>query len=41
MPRLEGSGNVILTDDVIASEALRLLKNNLVAARCVQGGSQC
>jgi len=27
--------NNILTDDVIAKEALRLLKNNLVAAKCV------
>jgi hypothetical protein len=35
MPKLNGSGNVLLTDDVIASEALRLLKNELVAARLV------
>lgn len=35
MPRLNGTGNVLLTDDVIAAEALRLLKNELVAARLV------
>lgn len=34
-PRLEGTNNVLLTNDVIAAEALRLLKNNLVAARLV------
>jgi len=33
MPRLEGTDNIILTDDVIAKEAMRLLKNNLVATR--------
>lgn len=33
MPRLNGDGNVLLTDDIIAKEALRLLKNNLVQAR--------
>lgn len=35
MVAVEGSGNRFLTDDVLAAEALRLLKNNLVAARCV------
>src|SRR5687768_13253154 len=35
MPNTEGTGNVFLTDDVIAKEALRLLKNNHVAARYV------
>lgn len=35
MPRLSGTANVLLTDDAIASEALRLLKNELVAARLV------
>lgn len=35
MPRLSGDGNVTLTDDVIAKEALRLLKNELIASRCV------
>ncbi len=33
MPLLNGSGNVLLTNDVIAKEALRLLKNNLVYGR--------
>lgn len=33
MPALNGSGNVLLTNDVIAKEALRLLKNNLVYGR--------
>jgi hypothetical protein len=35
MPRKSGDGNVLLTDDVIAKEALRLLKNELVYARLV------
>lgn len=35
MPNIEGSGNVFLTDDIIIKEALRLLKNNLIAARFV------
>ena len=35
MPLTKGTGNVLLTDDVIAREALRLLKNNLIAARYV------
>jgi len=35
MPRLNGTGNVIVTDDKIAMEALRLLKNELVFARLV------
>lgn len=35
MPQLNGDGNVLLTDDIIAKEALRLLKNNLVQARLV------
>lgn len=35
MPRLIGTDNVILTDDVIATETLRVLKNELTAARCV------
>lgn len=35
MPALNGKGNVLLTDDVIAKEALRLLKNNLVFAPLV------
>lgn len=35
MPRLSGDGNVTLTDDVIAKEALRLLKNELIAMQCV------
>lgn len=35
MPRLSGNQNVLLTDDAIASEALRLLKNELVGARLV------
>lgn len=33
MPSVQGTDNRFLTDDVIAAEALRLLKNNLVAAR--------
>jgi hypothetical protein len=32
---MAGQNNNILTDDVIAKEALRLLKNNLVMAKCV------
>ena len=32
---LQGAGNVLLTDDVIAKEALRLLKNELVTAPLV------
>lgn len=35
MTRLSGTGNVILTDDKIAAEALRLLKNELLFARLV------
>jgi len=35
MTRLSGTGNVLLTDSVIAKEALRLLKNELVYARLV------
>lgn len=35
MTRLNGDGNVILTDDVIVANALRLLKNELVYARLV------
>lgn len=35
MPALNGHNNVLLTDDVIAKEALRLLKNNLVFAPLV------
>lgn len=35
MTRLNGDDNVLLTDDVIAKEALRLLKNELVYARLV------
>lgn len=35
MPALNGDGGVYLTDDIIASEVLRLLKNNLVYARIV------
>lgn len=35
MPRLNGSGNVLLTNDQIAKESLRLLKNELVFARLV------
>jgi len=35
MPSLNGHNNVLLTDDVIAKEALRLLKNNLVFAPLV------
>jgi len=32
MPAVNGDGSLLLTDDVIAKEALRLLKNNLVLA---------
>lgn len=35
MTQLNGEGGVFLTDSVIASEVLRLLKNNLVYARIV------
>jgi len=35
MPAINGDGNLLLTDDVIAKEALRLLKNNLVMAPLV------
>src|SRR5690554_6296412 len=36
MPAVQGEkGNRLLTDDIIVKEALRLLKNNLVAARLV------
>ena len=35
MPQLSGEDNVLLTDDVIAKEAMRLLKNELVATRLV------
>lgn len=35
MPTIQGTGNALLTDDVIAKEALRLLKNNLIGARFV------
>lgn len=35
MPALNGDGGVYLTDDIIANEVLRLLKNNLVYARIV------
>lgn len=35
MPALNGENNVYLTDDVIAKEALRLLKNELIATRYV------
>lgn len=35
MPRLEGTQNVLLTDDIIIKEALRLLRNELIAARFV------
>jgi len=35
MPALNGDGGVYLTNDIIASEVLRLLKNNLVYARIV------
>lgn len=40
MPQLTGSGNRYLTDDVIAREALRLLKNNLVVLRRVYRGHE-
>jgi hypothetical protein len=33
MPALNGLGNILLTNDIIAKEALRLLKNNLVFGR--------
>ena len=33
MPALNGLGNVLLTNDIIAKQALRLLKNNLVYGR--------
>jgi hypothetical protein len=33
MPALNGLGNVLLSNDIIAKEALRLLKNNLVFGR--------
>ena len=33
MPQLNGDGNVVLTNDIIAKQALRLLKNNLVYGR--------
>lgn len=32
---LQGTGNVFLTDDIIINEALRLLKNNIIAGRFV------
>lgn len=35
MPALNGVGNVLLTNDIICKEALRLLKNNLVYGRIV------
>ena len=35
MPAVNGTANLLLTDDVIAKEALRLLKNNLVMAPLV------
>jgi hypothetical protein len=35
VPSVNGDGNLLLTDDVIAKEALRLLKNNLVLAPLV------
>jgi len=35
MGQVNGDGNLLLTDDVIAKEALRLLKNNLVLAPLV------
>jgi hypothetical protein len=35
MPRTNGSGSVLLTNDQIAKESLRLLKNDLVFARLV------
>lgn len=33
MPSVNGTGISVLTDDIILKEALRLLENNLVAAR--------
>lgn len=35
MPNKQGDGNVLLTDDIIVKEALRLLKNELVATKRV------
>lgn len=35
MPALSGTENVFLTDDIIVSEALRLLENELIATRFV------
>ena len=35
MPQLTGSGNVLLSDDIILNEALFQYKNNLVACRNV------
>ncbi|TPE53073.1 P22 phage major capsid protein family protein [Amaricoccus solimangrovi] len=35
MPNLNGNNNILLTDDVIAKEALRLLKNELVGLQLV------
>lgn len=35
MPALNGESNVLLTNDIICKEALRLLKNNMVYARIV------
>lgn len=35
MPALNGESNVLLTNDIICAEALRLLKNNMVYARIV------
>ena len=35
MPALQGTANVLLTNDEIANEALRVLKNECVALRLV------
>ena len=40
MPNTEGYKNVFLTDDIIANEALRLLTNNLIAARFVNRSAE-
>lgn len=40
MPLLQGTNNVLLTDDAIAAEALRLLVNELAAVRRVHRGQE-
>jgi hypothetical protein len=40
MPNIDGTGNSLLTDDVILSESLRLLENELVALRVVNRSAE-